>query len=99
MLRVACRLLGSFFLAVALLLFIWDLWRWWHSDSGVLSFQPLGQLWYSLDPGSLNLLQAVIERYVMVALWDPLLLTILTWGAAPCLAVVALLLLWLGARS
>jgi ABC-type polysaccharide/polyol phosphate export permease len=35
-------------------------------------FQPaaLGQLWYALDPGSLNLLQAVTQRYLWSALWD-----------------------------
>jgi hypothetical protein len=35
-------------------------------------FRPeaLGQLWYALDPGSLNLLQAVTQRYVAAALWD-----------------------------
>ncbi len=35
-------------------------------------FMALGALWFWLSPGSLNLVQAVIERYLSVALWDHL---------------------------
>ena len=59
---------------------------------------PAGQLWYSLDPGSLNLTQAVIERYIWVPLWDPVLLTVLQWPAALVLAIPGVLLLALGLR-
>jgi hypothetical protein len=57
---------------------------------------PLGQLWYGLDPGSLNLVQAVIERYVWMVLWDPVLLTVLQWPAAAVFAGLGGLLLALG---
>ena len=96
--RWISRILGYLFLAAALLVLLLDLWRWWRSEGGALSFRPLGQVWYSLDPGSLNLMQAGIERYLLPVLWDPLLLTLLTWGAAPVFAVLAVLFLWLGAR-
>ncbi len=46
------------------------------------ALQPLGAFWYGLSPASLNLLQAVIERYVWEALWDPLLIGLLQWPAA-----------------
>ncbi|MEW5420833.1 hypothetical protein [Amorphus sp. 3PC139-8] len=31
----------------------------------------LGELWFSLDKGSLNLAQAVVQRYLSPTLWDP----------------------------
>ena len=43
--------------------------------------QPLGQIWYDIDAGSLNLFQAVVERYVSPDLWDPVILTVLYWPA------------------
>ncbi|MBK1697197.1 hypothetical protein [Rhodovibrio salinarum] len=36
--------------------------------SGQPLMQPLGQIWFTLDAGSLNLVQATIER----GLWPPL---------------------------
>lgn len=39
----------------------------------------LGQIWFRLDNGSLNLLQAITQRYIYAPLWEnlavPLLLT------------------------
>ena len=32
--------------------------------------QPAGRLWATIDVGSLNLLQAIIQRYVYAPLWD-----------------------------
>ena len=46
------------------------------------ALQPLGAFWYGLSPASLNLVQAVIERYIWEALWDPLLIGLLQWPAA-----------------
>ena len=37
----------------------------------------VGDLWFALSADTLNLTQAVLERYVSVALWDPILLWIL----------------------
>lgn len=41
----------------------------------------LGELWFRIDAGSLNLMQAVTQRYVHPALWDPVAITILLWPA------------------
>ncbi|MGQ0662671.1 MAG: hypothetical protein ACT4P2_03600 [Pseudomonadota bacterium] len=49
--------------------------------SGKFAFAPLGQLWFSVSPGSLNLVQAVIERYIHPVLWDPIVFTVLLWPA------------------
>tara|TARA_R100001163_G_scaffold9392_1_gene9025 strand:+ start:157 stop:474 length:318 start_codon:yes stop_codon:yes gene_type:complete len=46
----------------------------WHS---IL----LGELWYNLNPQGINLMQAVIQRYLTPVLWDPIILTVLLWPA------------------
>jgi hypothetical protein len=42
---------------------------------------PLGKLWYDYHRGSLNLTQAVTQRYIWAPLWDPGVVTVLTWPA------------------
>ena len=59
-------------------------------DTGVLRPTPLGQVWYAIHPGSLNLVQAVIERYVHPFLWDPIIFGVLQWPAAIDVAALAL---------
>ena len=39
--------------------------------------QAAGQIWYNLHPGSLNLIQAVIQRQIYAGLWDHVLVPIL----------------------
>ena len=46
---------------------------------------PLGELWFTLHAGSLNLLQAVVERYLWPPLWEA--------GIAPLLHAPAVLAL------
>lgn len=40
---------------------------------------PAGQLWFQLHTESLNLMQAVTQRYVHPFLWDPLIAGFLQW--------------------
>ena len=40
------------------------------TEAGGTQFIALGALWFWLSPGSLNLVQAVTERYLSVTLWD-----------------------------
>ncbi len=56
---------------------------------------PLGELWFRLNPGSLNLIQAVVERYIWPPLWDPAIASVLQLPAIFCFAVPALVLLGL----
>ena len=43
----------------------------------------VGQLWYAFDRSSLNLVQAVIQRYVSPFLWDRILVPfLLCWAFA-----------------
>ncbi|WP_085902452.1 hypothetical protein [Kiloniella majae] len=62
------RILGWFFLAIALASLAFDLFQLMEQDSFQLSL--LGENWFAVHPGSLNLLQAVTERYIGLWLWD-----------------------------
>jgi hypothetical protein len=68
MMRSLLRLVGLALLIAGLGLLVRDL----LGLTQGAGFRPeaLGQLWYALDPGSLNLLQAVTQRYLAAALWD-----------------------------
>jgi hypothetical protein len=51
-------------------------------ETGARSLTALGQLWYALHPGSLNLIQAVVERYIHPFLWDPVIFSVLRLPAS-----------------
>ena len=53
----------------------------------------LGQLWYDLNRSSLNLVQAVVQRYIHPFLWDPIIVSILLSWAFVVLMVLGVLLL------
>jgi hypothetical protein len=53
----------------------------------------LGQLWYDLNRASLNLVQAVVQRYIHPFLWDPIIVSILLSWAFVVLMVLGVLLL------
>ena len=38
------------------------------------NFTMVGEVWYYIHPYSLQIIQPIVERYIMVFLWDPLLL-------------------------
>ena len=58
----------------------------------------LGQLWYDLNRSSLNLAQAVVQRYLHPYLWDPIIVTVLLWWAFAVLMVLGLLILAFSVR-
>jgi hypothetical protein len=55
----------------------------------------LGELWYAINPASLQLLQPAIQRHIHPALWDWVVQPMLLWWAWPVFTVLgsALLLL------
>jgi hypothetical protein len=69
-----------------------------YFETGSYQVIPAGRLWYELDAGSLNLVQAVIERYVWAPLWDPVILAVLQWPVWLMLGLPGLLLALLCAR-
>ncbi len=58
----------------------------------------LGQVWYDLDRGSINLMQAVVQRYLHPAIWDPGVMEILQWPAWLVALIPAAILLLLCRR-
>ena len=60
----------------------------------------LGQLWYELNRSSLNLVQAVVQRYIHPFLWDPIIVSILlSWAFAVLMMLGVLLLVVFRKRS
>ncbi|MFO0996931.1 MAG: hypothetical protein U1F33_09625 [Alphaproteobacteria bacterium] len=64
--------------------------------SGRFALRPMGELWFSLSPSTLNLVQAVVQRYIDPDLWDNVIFPVLNWPTVavlgiPGLALIALL--------
>ena len=95
--RFLARILSFPFLVAGFAVFFVDLGA--MIDGAPFSLMPLGRVWYALGPGSLNLTQAVVERYIWPPLWDPVLITVLQWPAAAVLGVPGIVLLILGFRG
>ncbi len=70
------RLIGLALLALAAGLF------------AIFGGDPLGAVLFRLDPGLLNLVQDVVQRYLLPMIWDDLLLPVLE---APAWVVSAVL--------
>ncbi len=92
--RLFCLAVGALFLLAGFVVLRYELSRQGEGES--VAFQQLGQVWYELDPASLNLAQAIVERYLHAVLWDPVILTLLYWPSVPVLAVPGVLLVLLG---
>ena len=75
----------------------WDLWR--SNAEGAFRLAALGEVWYRLSPGTIDLTRAVIERYIWPPLWDPGIVWLLLQPAVLVLAGTGLVLAWLGGRS
>lgn len=48
-------------------------------ETGHYEAVTAGRIWFQMHVASLNLMQAVVQRYVHPALWDPLMVTVLRW--------------------
>ena len=48
----------------------------------------LGELWYAINPASLQLLQPAIQRHIHPALWDWVVQPMLLWWAWPVFTVI-----------
>jgi hypothetical protein len=57
-------------------------------EAGAYQGLAIGYLWFKIDTGSLNLSQAVVQRYIHPSLWDPVIVTILQWPAWITLGVL-----------
>lgn len=69
--------LGIVLLALALLALVYELFV--AANGGGYRTIAAGELWFRLQPSSLNLAQSVIQRYLSPGLWDPVIITVLQW--------------------
>lgn len=81
--RAGLRLVGALALALGAVALLSDL----HIIHGGLDYRPaaLGEYWHQWHAPSLNLVQAIVERYVSPQLWSAILLPLLlapAWMAA-----------------
>ena len=51
------------------------------AQTGTYRVIPAGQVWFDIHVASLNLTQAVVQRFLHPLLWDPVIATILQWPA------------------
>ncbi len=63
------------------------------------NFTMVGEVWYNIHPYSLQIIQPVVERYILVFLWDPILLNTLQLPFGVFLIMIGGLLLLLSLRS
>ena len=63
-------------------------------DTGHWAPLALGQAWYDLDRSSLNLVQAVVQRYLHRFLWDRIIVELLLlWAFAVLIGLGAVILI------
>ena len=95
--RLLAHIVGWTLLIVALVIAIRDGLS--SLDQNQFVVRPLGQLWYEIDPPSLNTLQAAVERYISPALWDPAIITVLQVPAVAFFGVLGIVFLLLSRAS
>ena len=75
------RALAVLFILLGLIALAVDLYSSLSTD-GLIRLAALGDWWFWIHPDSLQLAQAVVQRYISPALWDPGIQTLLEWPAA-----------------
>lgn len=58
---------------------------------------PLGQIWFELSPDTLNLVQALVQRYLHPYIWDPVIQWILlqpTWAVLLVISLLFYMIAW-----
>jgi hypothetical protein len=89
---IVWRAVGLIVFLAGLSVLIRDVIAWF--DTKIWAPLALGQLWYELDRSSLNLVQAMIQRYVSPLLWDRIIVHILLcWAFAVLIGLGAVILL------
>lgn len=68
----------------------------WLWLAGQDLLQPMGRVWFTAHAASLNLLQAIVQRYIYADLWDAVFVPFLLLPAWKALAVVFLVLAVIG---
>ena len=90
---LALRLFGRVFVVLALAVLVFGVYLWLAGhDITKLG----GQLWFEMHGASLNMLQAVVQRYIAPGLWDVVIVDILLLPAWESLLGAVIIFLMLG---
>ncbi len=94
--------LGGLLLGLALLALAYELWS--ALQGGGYRMIAAGELWFKIHGPSLNLSQAIVQRYIHPVVWDPAIITLLQWPAWSILGALGAVLSilfgpWLRGRS
>ncbi len=81
------RGVGWVLLFLAVLVIVYGIVAW--MGGAPIFAQAGGEFWFKTHSESLNLAQAVIQRYLHPSVWDPFLVDILLWPVAAGLGLVA----------
>lgn len=90
MIRFVLRLLAMFTLCVAVIMAVLDGAR--SVAASAVTMKPLGVSWYETSPDTLNIAQAVVQRYLLPVMWDPFMIWVLNQPGFAVMAVLSLLL-------
>jgi len=93
---IVLRVLGLSLVAIAFITLVVDGTR--SIAASAIVITPLGEGWFKLHAPSLNLIQALIERYTLPFLWDPVFLNILLLPVWLVIAAFGFTLVYLGSR-
>ena len=77
--RQIAALVGWILAAAALVAFANDVVS--FAQTGTYRVIPAGEVWFNGHVASLNLTQAVVQRFLHPLLWDPVIATMLQWPA------------------
>jgi hypothetical protein len=59
-----------------------------------IDITSLGQQWFEINRASIGLAQAVIQRYILPELWDPVIVAALLWPTWAVFGVIGLILIY-----
>lgn len=87
------RLIGVLLIAAAAGALAWEIYL--LARTGNFGLSAWGELWFVAHAPSLNLYQAVVERYISPLLWDKVLAPLLFIPAVLVFLVPGVVLVWL----
>jgi hypothetical protein len=96
MIRFIFRLLAMVALCVSVIMAVLDGARSVAASEIVLT--PLGVSWYAASPETINLAQAIVQRYLLPSIWDPFMIWVLNQPGFLVMAALAALLYMIGYR-
>ena len=85
------RILGWLLILGAIIVVGTEVYVW--LDQGIYHITAAGELWYKMSPSTLNVTQAVVQRYITPLIWDYGFRPVLLMPAWLVLAVLGALIL------